>query len=104
MNAGSEFCLHVFLHVNVSEDLLSVDDLEPLLHLAALCAPALLVSDQGDVRVLRDAVVTRAAVDAPPIIVVTQVIVAAGTYSHVTFSTSEGNCDRQRSHLCVNFK
>lgn len=89
---------------NASGDLLRVDDLEPLLHLAALCAPALLVGDQGDVRVLGDAVVTRAAVDAPPIVVVAQVVVAAGTHSHVTFSTLEGHCDRRRSYLCVNFK
>lgn len=56
--------------------LLSIDDLEPLLHLATLCAPALLVSDQGYVGVFRDAVITCAAVNALSIVIVTQVIIA----------------------------
>lgn len=56
--------------------LLSIDDLEPLLHLATLCAPALLVSDQRDVGVFRDAVITCAAVNALSIIVITQVVIA----------------------------
>ena len=55
--------------------LLSIDDLEPLLHLATLCAPALLVGDQGDVRMFGDAVITCAAVDTLSVIVITQVII-----------------------------
>lgn len=56
--------------------LLSINDLEPLLHLATLCAPALLVSDQGYVRVLGDAVITRATVNTLPIVVIANIIVA----------------------------
>lgn len=56
--------------------LLSIDDLEPLLHLATFCAPALLVSDQGDVRVFGDAVIACAAVNTLSIIVITLVIIA----------------------------
>lgn len=87
-------------------DLLSVDDLEPLLHLAALCAPTLLVGHQRDVRVFGDAVVARAAVDAPPILIIAQVIVAATKYSHVIFLASKGNkhCSCLSEYLCVNFK
>lgn len=58
------------------EHLLSVDDLEPLLHFAALRAPALIVGDQRDVRMLGDAVVAGAAVDAP-LIIIAQVFIAA---------------------------
>lgn len=56
--------------------LLSVDNLEPLLHLAALVGPALLVGDQRDVGVLRDTVITGAAVDAPTVVVITQIVIA----------------------------
>lgn len=56
--------------------LLSVDNLEPLLHLAALCAPALLVCDQRDVGVFGDTVITCAAVNALSIVIITQVIIA----------------------------
>lgn len=67
----------VIIHRKMSRNLLSVDDLKPLLHFAALCAPALVVSDQGDIRVFGDAVVTSAAVNTPSIIVViTQVFIA----------------------------
>lgn len=62
--------------IQMATHLLGVDDLEPLLHLATLCAPALLVSDQGDVGVFRDAVITCAAVHTLPIIIVTHVIIA----------------------------
>lgn len=57
--------------------LLSIDNLEPLLHLATLCAPALLVGDQGDVGVIGGAVVACAAFDALPVVIVAQVIIAA---------------------------
>lgn len=53
----------------IVRDLLSVDDLEPLLHLAALGAPALLVGDQRDVRVFGDAVVACAAVNAALVVI-----------------------------------
>lgn len=66
----------------VAAHLLGIDNLEPLLHLAALVAPALLVCDQGDVWVLGDAVVTGAAVHAAPILVIAQVIVAAQMHTH----------------------
>lgn len=61
-----------------STRLLGVDDLEPLLHLAAFVAPALLVRHQGDVGVLWDALLAVAAVHAAPVVLVTQVVVTAG--------------------------
>lgn len=57
--------------------LLSIDDLKPLLHLATLCAPALLIGDQGHVGMLWDAVVTCAAVNTPSIVLIAQIIIAA---------------------------
>lgn len=59
--------------------LLGVDDLEPLLHLAALVAPALLIGHQRDVGVLGDALLAVAAVHAAPVLLVAQVVVAAQT-------------------------
>lgn len=56
--------------------LLSIDNLEPLLHLATFCAPALFLSNQGDVGVFRDAVITCAAVNTLSIFVITQIIIA----------------------------
>lgn len=57
--------------------LLGVDDLKPLLHLATLVAPALLVGHQGDVGMLRDALLAVTAVHAAAVLVVTQVVVTA---------------------------
>lgn len=57
--------------------LLSIHNLESLLHLATFCAPTLFLGDQGDVGMIWDAVVTCAAVNTLPIVVVTQVIIAA---------------------------
>lgn len=62
--------------------LLSIDDLKPLLHLATLCAPALLVSDQGHVGMFWDAVVTRAAVNTPSIVIIAQIIIATTGVSY----------------------
>lgn len=56
--------------------LLCTDDLKPLLHLATLCAPALLVSDQGHVGMFWEAVVTCAAVNTLSIVVIAQIIIA----------------------------
>lgn len=67
------------MYVQTQKDgahLLSIDDLEPLLHLATLCAPALLVSDQGDVRVFGDTVIACAAVNTLSIVVIAHVIIA----------------------------
>ncbi len=66
----------MFRHKKTAAHLLSVDDLEPLLHLATLCTPALLVSDQGDVWVVGDAVIACTAVNTLSIVIITQVIIA----------------------------
>ncbi len=57
--------------------LLGVDDLKPLLHLAALVAPALLVGHQRDVGMLGDALFAVAAIHAAAVLLVTQVVIAA---------------------------
>lgn len=56
--------------------LLGVDDLKPLLHLAALVAPALLVGHQRDVRVLWDALLAVTAVHTAAVLLIAQVVVA----------------------------
>lgn len=55
---------------------LSIDDLESLLHLATLNAPALPVGDQRDVWVLGHAVITCAAVNTLSIVIIAQVVIA----------------------------
>lgn len=62
--------------------LLSIDNLEPLLHLAAFGAPALLVRHQGNVGMLWGAVVAGAAVKATPVILITLVVIATHTCTH----------------------
>lgn len=73
----------------VAAYLLSTDDVKPLLHLATLCAPALLVSDQGHVGMFWDAVVTRAAVNTPSIIIIAQIIIAT---TGVSFTLKTNFC------------
>lgn len=63
--------------------LLSIDDLESLLHLATLCAPALFIRDQGYVGVFGDAVITCATVHTLAIVVITQVIIATTEASKI---------------------
>lgn len=63
--------------------LLSIDDLESLLHLATLCAPALFIRDQGYVGVFGDTVITCATVHTLAIIVITQVIIATTEASKI---------------------
>lgn len=60
-----------FVFLGGASYLLGVDDLEPLLHLAALVAPALLVGHQRDVGVLGDALLAVATVQAAPVLLVT---------------------------------
>lgn len=55
-------------------NLLRIDDLEPLLHLAALVPPALLIGDQRDVRML-DTVITVTAVHTLTVLIVTKIII-----------------------------
>lgn len=57
--------------------LLGIDDLKPLLHLATLVAPALLVSHQRDVGMLWDTLLTVTAVHTATVLLVTQVVIAA---------------------------
>lgn len=66
--------LNLVLEVIVCH-LLGVDDLKPLLHLATLVAPALLVSHQRDVWMLRDALLTVTAVHTAAVLLITQVVV-----------------------------
>ena len=74
--------------------LLSIDNLEPLLHLATLCAPALLISDQGDVGMFWDTVVTCATVNAPLIIIITQVIIATTEVTEIWTSQTQNDESR----------
>lgn len=74
--SSSDPILCVFKPKQMVAHLLSIDNLEPLLHLAALCAPALLVGDQGYVGVFGEAVITCAAVNTLSIVIITQVIIA----------------------------
>lgn len=67
-------------------NLLRIDDLEPLLHLAALDPPALLICDQRDVRML-DALITVTAVHALTVLIVTKIIIT----EHSTTSHCHGN-------------
>lgn len=73
--------------------LLGVDDLEPLLHLAAFVAPALLVRHQGDVGVLWDALLAVAAVHAVPIVLITKVIITAGHRGGVVMNPRRYNME-----------
>lgn len=61
-------------------NLLRIDDLEPLLHLAALVPPALLISDQRDVRMV-NTVITVTAVHTLTVLIVTKIII---TEPHTT--------------------
>lgn len=56
--------------------LLGVDDLKPLLHLATLVAPALLVGHQRDVGVLGDTLLAVTAVHTVTVLLIAQVVVA----------------------------
>lgn len=93
-------------------NLLGVDDLEPLLHLAALVAPALLVGHQRDVGMLGDALLAVAAVHAAPVVLVAQVVVAAAQTqrekepdSDAQTNTTHTHTHRTRQcHLWVNFR
>lgn len=67
--------IHLVLTAVVSH-LLGIDDFKPLLHLAALVAPALLVGHQRDVGMLGDALLTVAAVHTVTVVLITQVVVA----------------------------
>lgn len=68
----------VILHrlTSLSAYLLSVDDLEPLLHPTTFVTPAFFVRDQWDVGMLRNAVVTVAAVYTAAVIIIAQVVIA----------------------------
>lgn len=85
---SSNTILCIVKHPNMVVYLLSIDDLEPLLHLATLCAQALLVGDQGDVGVVWDAVVACAAVNTVLIVIITQVIIAAAEGLNYLFKVS----------------
>ncbi len=61
-------------------NLLRIDDLEPLLHLAALVPPALLISDQRDVRML-NTFITVTAVHTLSVLIITKIII---TEPHTT--------------------
>lgn len=61
----------------VASHLLGVDNLKPLLHLATLIAPALLVSHQWDVGMFWDALLAVAAVHTAAILLITQVVITA---------------------------
>lgn len=80
----------VLFSVLMAAHLLSIDDLEPLLHLATLCAPALLVSDQRNVGMVGDAVVARAAVNTLSIVIITQVIIATTETKCLVISSIKG--------------
>lgn len=56
--------------------LLGVNDLKPLLHLATLVAPALLVCHQRDVGMLWDTFLAVTAVHAATVLLITQVVIA----------------------------
>lgn len=73
--------------------LLSIDDLKPLLHLATLCAPTLLVGDQGHVGMFWDAVITRAAVNASSIVVIAQIIIATTRVSFRLRNDQPRSCE-----------
>lgn len=66
----------MFKHNKMEAHLLSIHNLESLLHFATLCAPALLISDQRDVGMFGDTVITCAAVNTLSIIIITQIIIA----------------------------
>lgn len=61
----------------VVSHLLGIDNLKPLLHLATLIAPALLISHQRDVGMFWDAFLTVTAVHTAAILLITQVVIAA---------------------------
>lgn len=62
-------------------NLLRIDDLESLLHFAALVPPAFLIGDQRDVRMI-NAVITVTAVHALTVLIVTKIII---TEQNTTF-------------------
>lgn len=94
-------------------DLLGIDDLKPLLHLATLVAPALLVRHQRDVGMLWDALLAVAAVHTATVLLITEVVIAAQqrgdsdaawhTCTNVMLK-AEWRVLLGRSHLCVNFR
>lgn len=56
--------------------LLGIDDLKPLLHLAAFVAPALLIGHQRYVGMLRDTLLAVTAVHAVAVLLITQIVIA----------------------------
>lgn len=79
-------------------NLLGVDDLEPLLHLAALVAPALLVGHQRDVGMLGHALLAVAAVHAAPVLLVAQVVVAAAQTQREKEPDSDAQTNTTHTH------
>lgn len=88
--------------------LLGVDDLKPLLHLATLVAPALLVGHQRDVGMLRNTLLAVTAVHTVAVLLITQVVIAtrqrgnsvAVSYMHTNLMLKvEGQDQLGQSHL-----
>lgn len=87
---------------------MSIHDLKPLLHLATLVAPALLVGHQRDVGVLGDALLAVTAVHAAAVLLVAEVVIAARQKGGGALRETDARGVKKKqpgqAHLCVNFR